>query len=466
MKHATHNKNQDGQILILALIFMVIVTGLVGSLVGYAGVQIKGHRQSVARTQALNIAEAGIEAAIWKLNNVPGYTGETNTTYNNGTYDITITNLSGSERLIRASAYVPNQANAIGRRVVQVTATTGTINIGFNYGVQVGNGGLEMSNSSKVIGNVYANANIDGANSARIQGTAVVAGANGYIDDVDIDGDSWSHTIRNNSTVGGNARHAVLQNTTVTGNAVADSISNCTITGNAKYDTRSSCSVSGTATTPNPDNFVPADILPLPISEAQIDIMETEAAAGGTIGSQTFSSGTRNMGPVKIDGNLTLSGTAELVMTGSIWVTGEIKLSNSAILRLDSSYGSLDGIVIAGIDEDANNGYIEISNSAQVMGSGTEGSYVLLLSQREGTGSTAIKQDNGQGSAILDTILYAGEGMIDIANSSGMREITAAKLKISNSATVTYESGVASANFSSGPTGGFEIADQTWQLLQ
>jgi len=125
--------NQKGQIIIIVLFFMGIVTMLGISLVGYAGVEIKSHRQAVAREQGLNIAEAGIEVAIWKLNNQPSYTGETATTFQNGEYDITITDLGGNQKLIKAEAYVPNSTNPRAKRVVQVTAVTGSTNAGFNY---------------------------------------------------------------------------------------------------------------------------------------------------------------------------------------------------------------------------------------------------------------------------------------------------------------------------------------------
>ncbi len=462
MKHKNKYKYQEGQLLIFTFVMMAVITLIIVALVGYAGTQLRSQRQAVNRTIGLDIAEAGAEMAIWKLNNQVGYIGESNTSYGGGVYSVTVTTVTGNSKLIKVDSYVPNAVNPIAHRTIQVTATLGTTNIGFNYGVHVGNGGLDMSNNSRIVGNVYANGNITGSQSARIQGTAIVAGNSGIIDGMDIDGDSWSHTIRGNSTVGGNAKHSVLQNTTVTGNVVSDSISNCTIAGTAKYDTRSSCSVSGATTTPNPDAFVGAPNLPLPITEEQIDEWEAEATAGGTIASQTYDSGTRNLGPIKINGNLTVTGTAELVVTGTIWVTGQITINNSAIIRLASGYGTLSGIIIAGIDESTTAGYIDIDNSSQVLGSGETGSYVLLLSQREGTANTAIKQNNGSGAAIL----YAGEGTIEIGNNSSMKEITAALLKVTNAATIAYETGLANANFTSGPAGGWEIQAQTWQMLQ
>src|SRR3989338_2650479 len=115
---------------------------------------------------------------------------------------VTITNTSGGKKIIATGEV----KEAI--RKVEVNLILGT-GIAFHYGIQVGQGGLNMSNSSQVIGNAYSNGNIIGTNSARIRGTAIVAGGSGIIDGVDIDVDSWSHTIRGSSTVGGNANHSV-----------------------------------------------------------------------------------------------------------------------------------------------------------------------------------------------------------------------------------------------------------------
>ena len=51
-------------------------------------------------------------------------------------------------------------------------------------------------------------------------------------------------------------------------------------------------------------------------------------------------------------------------------------------------------------------------------------------------------------------------------NTATTKEITAEKIHLNQNAVVTYESGLASAQFSSGPAGGWEMLDGTWQLLQ
>ena len=450
-----------GYVLLLTLVVSAVITTVTTGFFNYYVSAIHAERFALASTQARALAEAGIDKAVYELNQNGSYFGESNVALGNGTFSISVASISSNSKRITATSFVPNSTNPTATKVVQATVGIDSSVAAFHYGVQLGQGGLEISNSAKIIGNVYTSGNIIGTNSGRIQGTAVVAGPTGIIDGMDIDNDAWSHTIRGSSTVGGNATHSVLQDTTVTGNVIADSISNCTIGGTAKYDTRTSCTVAGAVTTPNPDAFVPANIVPLPISEAQIDIWEADAAAGGTVGSQVFSNGIRTLGPKKINGDLIMSGDAELVMTGTLWVTGEIKLSNTSKIRLDASYGNSSGVVIAGIDESSSAGYIEILNSAQALGSGSTGSYIMLLSQRE-MGSNAIKTGNSSTVAIL----YAGEGEVEIGNSASLKEVTANKLKISNNAIVTYESGLQNASFSNGPGGSWAVVPGTYAITK
>src|SRR3989344_9279349 len=182
-------KLDQGFIMIIAIVFMAVVLLLITTLIGYVQFEANSQRKSIGKVKAVNIAEAGIEKALWKLNNEQNYSGESNTVYADGVYNIAITTLSGNSKLIRADAYVPSSSNPISKSSVQVTATTGTTNISFNYGVQVGLGGLDMSNSAHIIGNVYSNCDIVGTNCARIQGTAIVAGV-GIISGMDVDGNA------------------------------------------------------------------------------------------------------------------------------------------------------------------------------------------------------------------------------------------------------------------------------------
>jgi len=453
-------KHQQGQVLIISVIFFTIILVLVASLMQYVLQNTRASRLSAAGEQALQLTDAGIDRALQQLNTTAGtYSGETGTVLGEGTFDVSVAAL-GSNREITVTAYIPSSASPVVTKQVKVRATIDTTTVVFNYGVHIGDGGLQMDNNSRVNGNAYSNGDIIGANGAVITGTAIVAGATGKIDNVSVNGNATGHFLED-IAVGGDSNSASLLRATVTGRAVSDSISNCTVGGSATYDTKTSCTIGGSETTPNPTDFTDPANLPLPITAAQITDWENEAAAGGVIsGDYILTNGlSASLGPKKISGNLTLDNNAILTVTGTLWITGQIKLSNGAVLKLDPSYGSLSGVVVAGIGGDASAGYIEIDNNSNALGSGTAGSYTLLLSQRNNSSSIAIKASNNATGAIL----YAGTGVIELDNNSGLKEVTAYKIHLKNNAIVTYESGLANAQFTSGAGGSWAIEKGTWR---
>jgi len=64
MNHSRHTK---GQVLIQVIVFSTIAVVLIGSLVGWAGVNIRSSRQSLSRERAIQLAEAGIDYYRWHL---------------------------------------------------------------------------------------------------------------------------------------------------------------------------------------------------------------------------------------------------------------------------------------------------------------------------------------------------------------------------------------------------------------
>lgn len=449
-------KQERGQVIILALVFLVAILLMMGALLSYTSSQILSHKTAVDKEKGLNIAEAGVELAIWKLNNQAGYNGETDTNYGNGTFTVIFTNLSSSNKLVTVDAYVPNRFTPVAHRTVQLITSLGsTSNITFAYAIQSGQGGFAMDNNAKVTGNIYSNGPIVGANGTQITGDAVSVSS---ISSAHITGSSTSDTI-SNSTVGGSANHhSALSNTTVMGNVSANSISSCTISGTATYNSRTSCTVSGAVTTPNNNLPVIPSAIPLPIPDSQITAWEQEAAAGGTVGSQTIE--TASLGPKKINGNLVVNGT--LTITGTIWVTGSITVNNGATVKLSSSYGNLTGVLIAGVSGSSTAGSITAYNNSILQGSGTEGSYLLLLSEMNNTAVDAITISNNA----LSAIIYARASGIYVSNNAQVREITGYKIHLNNNVTLTSTSGATNAAYFSSSSAGWQMVDQTWQLLK
>jgi len=169
------NTFQSGQVLIIAVVLLSILLLMLGALLSYTGTQIISHRGAVTKVQALNIAEAGIETAIWKLNNQSGYTGESNTSYGGGTYTISVTSIDANDKSIAVTAYIPNSTHPTATRIVKATASIGSTNISFRYGLQTGTGGFTMTGGATLNGNIYSNGDISATTGVHITGSAVAA---------------------------------------------------------------------------------------------------------------------------------------------------------------------------------------------------------------------------------------------------------------------------------------------------
>src|SRR5690606_37075095 len=140
------------------------------------------------------------------------------------------------------------------------------------------------------------------------------------------------------------------------------------------------------ANDPEPQDF--------PISEEQINQWKTEAEAGGVINGNVSvpGNGTMNLGPRRINGNLSLGNNARLVVTGRLWVTGNIQTSNNNIIELHNSYGSGSKVVVV-------DGRIDVNNNAIFRGA-CSGSYIMMLSESNSLDPNAAAIDvsnNGNG---------------------------------------------------------------------
>ena len=313
-------------------------------------------------------------------------------------------------------------------RKSKTTLTSGT-GAAFYYGVQVGAGGIVLENSSSILGNIYSNGAVDGSGSNLIKGDVVSAGADGLVDGIHATSSVYAHTIQN-STADKDAYYQVISGSTVIGTSHSGSADQSTTT--------------------------------LPISDAQIAQWESDAAAGGIIASPCpyKITDTATIGSKKIVCDMEISGTGyTLTLTGPLWIQGTLTIKNSPTIKIASSLGGASVALIA--DNSANRttgSKIASGNSAVFEGSGTSGSFVLLVSQNrsaeDGGGEEAITFANGTSGAIL---AYAGHGEILMQNSVKLKEVTAYRIRLKNSAEVKYETGLANLLFTAGPSGGYTL---------
>jgi hypothetical protein len=255
---------------------------------------------------------------------------------------------------------------------------------------------------------------------------------------------------------------AGIGSSTINGNAYANTLtgdnpSALQIGLDAYYQTESSIRVSGQNCSNNthchpgsPD--LPA--LPLPVSEANItewksfadDVVQT-----GDLNIQWPC--TTTLEKKKYVGNVTVGGGCSIQIDTPVWITGNLTLGGGASVKLKTSYGSSSGIIVV-------DGITSLAGGSTLKGSGSTGSYMMVISTNNNLVSPYAISINGGNSS---SILYAPYGAIYLSGGSNLREASAYKVVMDGGAILTYETGVANPFFSSGPSGSFSVVKGTYQ---
>ncbi len=436
--------NKFGFAAILAL-FMVtglvlIVTFSVSAII-LARTQIS--KNLVSSAQSYYSAESGAEDAVYRK--IKGYnlpSGALN--LDGASVSQSIATNGNITTIDSSSSYSSNV------RKTRVRLITTADSVSFHYGVQVGGGGLEMSNNSTISGNIYSNGKIQGDSGAKITGDAYVAGGN-KIEDV---------------TVGLSAHANIIEDSKICGDAYYQTIDASSLNF-LNAPTNPTCSdplTSGTAHPASPD----PEILPEPISASNIADWKADAVSGGTISGDYSVTNNVSLGPKEITGNLVMtSNNKTLSVSGTLYVRGNIDISNGSTVQCLASYGENSCVVLA-------DGWIHVSNNGTFSGSGAAGSFLMMLTTLQCDGTSATSPDGkacGDHNGAVDihngatgVIFYASNGMINLHNGVGITEATAYKLRIDNLASITYNQGLVNAAFSNGPGAGWQI--DNWNETQ
>ena len=166
------------------------------------------------------------------------------------------------------------------------------------------------------------------------------------------------------------------------------------------------------------------------------------------IGDLVYHGGTNILGPKKIQGNLEIGG-GSITITGPIHVTGNLLMNSSSDIYLSDSFGSTGTVIIV-------DGTITFDSSSRVFStSSNPKGYLMFFSTKTGP---AIEVNS---SASSSAIVYAPNGTIAINSSAQLISIVAKHVELRSSASIVYDQGLANANFTSGPSGGWQIG--TWK---
>lgn len=248
----------------------------------------------------------------------------------------------------------------------------------------------------------------------------------------------------------------------IQGNAYANTLtannSSALVIGkDAYYQTQSGITVSGQNCNNNPHchpGSVDPPPLNFPVSNANIEEWKNIADDAQYNGNLTIQwPCTTTLQKKKYIGNVTVQGGCNIQIESPVWITGNLTVTAGSTVRLNNSYGPASGVVIV-------DGTILLDGGSKFQGSGASGSYMMGISMYNSHTLPAITVSGGNSSSIL----FAPDGIINLQGGTNLREATAWKISLTGGAIVSYESGVASPFFSSGPQGSFSVIKGTYQL--
>ena len=270
----------------------------------------------------------------------------------------------------------------------------------FRYAVQVGSEGVDMSQSSTINGNVYSNGNITAGNGNQQT----------------IDGEAWA--------------------------------------------------VGTIASPPISVTKLPLHPLasPEPVSDISpiVDDAKTAATAGGTTtcSPKCTIDYVTSIGPQKYVGDLEITGNVTVTMNGSIWVAkddlgngGNFSMSQGGTtLKLDNSFYSNNVAMVVDNTINLTQGGALKPTNANPKG------YIMLVSASTNSQAIQISQSG------TTAIFYALAGGAELSQSANVTSLVANKLTMTQSSTLTYDTGLANANFTTGPGGAWVVKKGTYKF--
>ncbi len=173
------DSKQKGVVMImLVLLFIIISSTLLIGISYPVANQVKGSNEFFKSKEGYSIADSQAENALYRFNK-----GKTDIPTDISLLGATATaslNESTGQKIISIKG-----SKSVFDRYIKAIFGLGD-GISFNYGLQVGNGGLYMNGSSYITGNVYANGDIIGSNNNRITGSAIAATLSDSIESINI----------------------------------------------------------------------------------------------------------------------------------------------------------------------------------------------------------------------------------------------------------------------------------------
>ncbi|MCX6751154.1 MAG: hypothetical protein NT161_00050 [Candidatus Nomurabacteria bacterium] len=414
LKNKKVNKQSGAAMLISIVFFLFISLAIISGLVSPSIREFKVSVDSIRSKQSYFLSESGAEDAFYRLKKAKPIGTSTSITLMGNTAITAITDSGYNQKTITSLGDVSSR-----QRTSKAIISSGA-GVGFNYGIQAGDGGFKIDGSSTITGSVYANGNID-AKDTIVTGSATAAGAGSTIGRLGSNyyalqvgqngvGDVWASNVVSTSAVG--HMYCLTQGSYV--NKVCDT-----------------------------SKGIPPAI-PMPFTDQNITDWKTAAAVGNPItGNYTVGWAGATLGPKKITGNLVINGGGTLTLTGTLWVVGNVTVTGGGRIKLPTNYALNSETIVS-------DGLVSI-NGGGSLGSGTPGSYLFIVSTS--TSASAIRVTGGAGAIAVD----AQNGTVALSGGATLNSAVGKTVTVTGGTTVNYQQGLASPSFINGPSG-------TWNL--
>ncbi len=381
-------KNQRSYALMNALVFLTILTIMAIALINLTLSGFKYINQSHTSVQAQDIAEGGIYKALYELNQPNStYTDETDTPLGNGTFTVQV-------------SPDPNNPN------YKIITSTGYIPNSASY---------RMKKTIRVtITTQQSSTRIAFNYGIQIGDLGITANTNNRV----------NGSVYSNGNINGN------NNNLVTGSA----FSGGTITG---------FTVNGTKREHAPT-------IPLPPFDANYWKTQANINNDPINGDYIVPTGSTNLGPRKITGNLIANTGHTINIQGPVYVQGNITINSNNTINLDPVFGSQGTVILC-------DGTIVINSNVNINPTAQKG-YILLVSTSSGTAMTLNSSTAG-------AIFFAPNGSISMNSHTHEICITARGLILNSNSEVDYDIGLANYLFITGPGGEWVVKPGSWQKL-
>ena len=424
-------KNKKGYVMLLTtIIFMMVSLIIILGLSTPTINQIFSARDIWGAKQSYYLSESGVEDIIYRLKDstMSLNVGSPENLSLDGYNTITSIVDTTTGKIIISSSNENGYKKNIEAKIIQGAW------VSFDYGIFAGDGGLNICNNCQVLGNTYSDGDITGSDGAKIVGSAVVT--------------SGSQIIGNNYTYIGASSTNIAWAKDVSGVNLIGNLYCLTGTNNANEKV---CDTSHGI----------SDVVTAPVSEKNINQWKAEALKGGVNeGDYLVNKENDVIGSSKISGDVIVEGGSTLMVTGTLWVVGNVTLTDGAKIKLSPDFGKNSSIILA-------DGYVNINGNSVFEGSGTSGSYPIVVStsicsitNHCQNNNSAISLSGGAGSIVL----VAPYGDVNINGSSGARSVMGHSITLSGGASVTYDSGLANLSFSTSSSVGWVISG--WKELE